>query len=238
MSKITAPEEFFGFALGSDRKMARWDKIVEYFNLLDSQSDRIQVINMGPSTEGNPFLEVIITSPENFAHLEEIRKTNLAIADPRGMSKEQIDALVQKGKAVCVQSMSLHASEIGGTQMAPQLAHHLLAGDSEDIKRILDNVVFIMVPCFNPDGQIMMTDWYYENLDTPYEGCQYPKLYHKYTGHDNNRDAFAQNIIESVYMGKIIFHDWMPQAYQDHHHMGSFGARLFIAPYKNPLRPV
>lgn len=237
MSKITAPEEFFGFALGSDRKMARWDKIVEYFNLLDSQSDRIQVINMGPSTEGNPFLEVIITSPENFAHLEEIRKTNLAIADPRGMSKEQIDALVQKGKAVCVQSMSLHASEIGGTQMAPQLAHDLLAGDSEDIKRILDNVVFIMVPCFNPDGQIMMTDWYYENLDTPYEGCQYPKLYHKYTGHDNNRDAFAQNIIESVYMGKIIFRDWMPQAYQDHHHMGSFGARLFIAPYKNPLRP-
>ncbi len=237
MSKITAPEEFFGFALGSDRKMARWDKIVEYFNLLDSQSDRIQVIDMGPSTMGNPFLEVIITSPENFAHLEEIRKTNLAIADPRGMSKEQIDALVQKGKAVCVQSMSLHASEIGGTQMAPQLAHDLLASDSEDVKRILDNVVFIMVPCFNPDGQIMMTDWYYENLDTPYEGCQYPKLYHKYTGHDNNRDAFAQNIIESVYMGKIIFHDWMPQAYQDHHHMGSFGARLFIAPYKNPLRP-
>ena len=92
---------------------------------------------MGPATEGNPFLEVIITSPENFAHLEEIRKTNLAIADPRGMSKEQIDALVQKGKAVCVQSMSLHASEIGGTQMAPQLAHDLLAGDSEDIKRCL-----------------------------------------------------------------------------------------------------
>ena len=237
MSKITAPEEFFGFALGSDRKMARWDKIVEYFQLLDSQSDRIQVINMGPSTMGNPFLEVIITSPENFAHLEEIRKTNLAIADPRGMSQEQIDALVEKGKAVCVQSMSLHASEIGGTQMAPQLAHDLLASDSEDVKRILDNVVFVMVPCFNPDGQIMMTDWYYENLDTPYEGCQYPKLYHKYTGHDNNRDAFAQNIIESVYMGKIIFHDWMPQAYQDHHHMGSFGARLFIAPYKNPLRP-
>lgn len=237
MSNITAPEEFFGFALGSDRKMARWDKIVEYFKLLDSQSDRIQVIDMGPSTMGNPFLEVIITSPENFKNLEEIRKTNLAIADPRGMSKEQIDALVQKGKAVCVQSMSLHASEIGGTQMAPQLAHDLLACDSEDVKRILDNVVFVMVPCFNPDGQIMMTDWYYENLDTPYEGCQYPKLYHKYTGHDNNRDAFAQNIIESVYMGKILFHDWMPQAYQDHHHMGSYGARLFIAPYKNPLRP-
>jgi hypothetical protein len=28
--QITSPEKFFGFQLGSDRKMARWDKMVEY----------------------------------------------------------------------------------------------------------------------------------------------------------------------------------------------------------------
>ena len=43
MQKITSPESFFGFALGEDRKIARWDKIVEYYKLLDQQSDRIQV---------------------------------------------------------------------------------------------------------------------------------------------------------------------------------------------------
>ena len=56
MQKITSPESFFGFTLGEDRKIARWDKIVEYYKLLDQQSDRIQVTEMGPSTEGNPFL--------------------------------------------------------------------------------------------------------------------------------------------------------------------------------------
>ena len=28
---VTSPEKFFGFQLGADRKMARWDKIVEYY---------------------------------------------------------------------------------------------------------------------------------------------------------------------------------------------------------------
>lgn len=234
---ITSPDQFFGYHLGADREMARWDRIVEYFQLLDEESDRIRTINMGPSTEGNPFLEVIITSPENFENLEEIRRTSLALADPRGLVQEQIDSLIQKGKAVCVQSMSLHATEIGGTQMAPLLAYDMASKNDADTLRILDQVVFVMVPCFNPDGQIMVTDFYKSTIGTPYEGCHYPILYHKYTGHDNNRDAFAQNIVESQYMGKIIFHEWMPQAYQDHHHMGSNGARIFIAPYKNPLRP-
>jgi hypothetical protein len=63
MSKLTSPEEFFGFQMGSDRKIARWEKVVEYFNLLQDQSGKIKVSNMGPSTEGEPFLEVVISSP-------------------------------------------------------------------------------------------------------------------------------------------------------------------------------
>ena len=237
MRKITTPEEHFGFKPGADYELARWDKIVEYFYLLETQSDRITVTDMGPSTEGNPFLKVIITSPENHQNLEEIRQTSMRLADPRGLSEEEIDALVSRGKAVSVQSMSLHATEVGGTQMAINLAYDLVAGDTEEIHNILDNVVFVMVPCFNPDGQIMVTDWYYQTKGTEYEGSNYPKLYQLYTGHDNNRDAFCQNLAESRYMGQILFHEWMPQSYQDHHHMGSYGARIQIAPYKNPVRP-
>ena len=62
-STITSPKSFFGYQLGADREMARWDEIVRYFDLLGSESDRVRTIHMGPSTEGNPFLEVIITSP-------------------------------------------------------------------------------------------------------------------------------------------------------------------------------
>ena len=87
----TSPQEFFGFQLGSDYKMARWDRIVEYFDRLESQSDRIRVINMGLTTEGNPFLAVIITSPGNFGRLDRLQLLNQQISDPRGLSQEQVE---------------------------------------------------------------------------------------------------------------------------------------------------
>ena len=220
-NQLKSPEEFFGFQLGSERKIARWDKIVEYFQMLEKNSDKIKVVDMGPSTEGNPFLQVIISSAENLTNLEELREINNKIADPRGLTKEEVKEFIAKGKAVICQSMSLHASEIGGTQMAPELAWDLLTREDDETKRILDNVIYHMVPCFNPDGQFIVTDWYNEQLGTEYEGVMQPILYHKYTGHDNNRDAFMQNIVESQYMAKIMFQDWTPQAYLDHHHMGS-----------------
>ena len=67
--------------------------------------------------------------------------------------------------------MSLHATEVGGTQMAINLAYDLVAQSTDEILNILDNVVFVMVPCFNPDGEIMVTDWYYSTKGTEYEGC-------------------------------------------------------------------
>jgi hypothetical protein len=236
---ITSPEKFFGFQLGADKKMARWDKIVEYYGVIEKQSGgRMKVVNMGPTSEGNPFLMVIITAPANMGKLEHLREVNLKISDSRGLTETQVKALVDEGKAVVVQTMSMHATEIGGAQMAPELAYDLLARKDEETKRILDNVIFIEVPCFNPDGEIMVTDWYNKQLGTPYEGTNPPWLYQKYAGHDNNRDAFQTNIPDSQYVAKILFTDWRPEAYVDHHGMGANGARIFLPPYAEPVRPM
>ena len=145
--------------------------------------------------------------------------------------------LVAEGKVFCVQSMSLHANEIGGSQMAPELAYDLLARNDEETKRILDNVVFIEVPSFNPDGQMMVTDWYRESVGKPWEGTSTPWLYHKYAGHDDNRDAFMTQMVESKYMAELLFTKWRPESYVDHHHMGSYGARIYLPPYAEPVRP-
>jgi hypothetical protein len=233
----TSPEKFFGFQLGADRKIARWDRIVEYFRLLEKESNKIRVVDMGPTTMGHPFLLVFITSPNNLARLDRLREINARLSDPRGLAEKEVDALVAEGRAVVVESMSLHATEIGGTQMAPELAHDLLSRTDEETQRILDNVVYLMVPCFNPDGEIMVADWYQKTLGTEYEGTNPPWLYHKYAGHDNNRDAFMTNLVESQYMAKILFREWIPQAYVDIHQMGSYGARIYIPPYAEPIRP-
>lgn len=235
---ITSPDDFFGFKLGADRKMARWDKIVQYYDTIEKQSGgRMKVVRMHPTEEGNPFLMVYISSPKNLANLEEIRKDNLTIVHPQSTPEAEVKKLIATGKVVMVQSMSMHATEIGGTQMAPQLAYDLLTRKDEAAQRILDNVVFIEVPCFNPDGEIMVTDWYNSTLGTPYEGVNYPSLYAKYIGHDDNRDAFMTQMAESKDMASILFTDWRPEVYVDHHHMGSYGPRISLPPYAEPTRP-
>ena len=237
--QITPPEQFFGFQMGADRKLVRWDKAVEYYRLLEKQSGgRLKVVDMGPTEMGNPFLLVIITSPANHAKLEAIRQMNLKLADPRGVPEAEIRRIVAEGKVVICQTMSMHASEVGGVNMAPELTYDLVSRTDEETRRILDNVVYLEIPSFNPDGAIMIHDYYVKYLGTEYEGGPLPWLYNKYIGHDNNRDALTMNTKESQYVGRLMFVDWKPQAYVDHHHMGSYGARIFVPPYAEPIRPL
>src|SRR3990172_2022679 len=235
--QLTSPEQFFGFQMGADRKLARWDKLVEYYNLLDRQSDRMQVVNLGPTTMGNPFLVLFVSSPANLARLEELRPMNAKLADPRGVPEDEIRRIVANGKAVVVQSFGLHSSEVAASQTAAELMYDLLRRTDDETQRIMDNVIAIMIPCFNPDGEILVTDWYHKYVGTEYEGVGLNVLYHKYVGHDNNRDAFMTNMVESQYAAKILFRDWIPQAYIDHHQMGPYGARIYVPPYAEPIRP-
>ena len=235
--RIPSPEQFFGFKMGSDYKLARWDKIVEYLNLLDKNSPKIVVQELGKSTEGNPFLLAIISSAENLKNLDKYKSISRQLADPRGLSAREVDQLVSQGKTVVAMTMSLHATEVGGTQLSSELAYELITSPSSEVKTILDNVIFLLFPSFNPDGQIMVVDWYNKYLGTEYEASSLPWLYHKYAGHDNNRDGYMLTQAESRLVSKVMYQEWFPQFYVDMHHMGSYGARYYIPPYHDPLHP-
>ncbi|MBM3291415.1 peptidase M14 family protein [Candidatus Bathyarchaeota archaeon] len=229
---VLSPDEFFGHEMGADRKLERWDKIVEYFGVL-SKSPSVKVTELGKTTEGNPFLLAIISAPENIKNLDKIREMSWKIAHPQGLKEAEVKEIISKGKTVIAMSMSLHASEIGGTQMAPELAYEFAT--SPEFEEARKNTVLIMFPSFNPDGQIMVTDWYNKWLGTEYEGLATPWLYHKYVGHDNNRDAITNLMVESKYMSQVMYKEWHPQAYIDFHHMGGTGARYYIPPFANPV---
>ena len=225
---ISSPEEFFGFQMGSEKKIARWDKIVEYFLLLAKTSNRVKVLELGKSTEGNPFLLAIISSAENLRNMEKIREMCWRVAHPKGLSKEEAEDIIKNGKTVLAITNSIHATEIGGAQMAPELAYQLISSEEPTFQKIRENTVLLLFPSFNPDGQIIVTDWYNKYLGTEYEGTGPPVLYHKYTGHDNNRDAFSLTQVESQMVSHIPYQEWFPQTYIDHHHMGSYSARYYI----------
>ena len=142
-----------------------------------------------------------------------------------------------EAKAVVIQSFALHSSEVAASQTAAEFVHDSLTRTDEEASVMLENVISIVAPSINPDGTQMIADWYMKYVGTPHEAANLPWLYQKYAGHDNNRDGFALNLPESQHLGKLMYRDWMPQAYVDHHQMGSGNARLYIPPYAEPIRP-
>ena len=235
--EIPSPEAFFGHEMGADRELVGWDRLVEYYDTLDARSDRIVVRRMGPSTLGHPFLMIFVSSPENLARLDAIQERNAVLQDPRGRSAAEVQDAITNGRVVFVQSYGLHSTEVAGTQSAAEVMHGFATRDDEVMTEILDNTLSIIIPNLNPDGSYIVTDWYDRWVGTEYEGSSPPELYHHYVGHDNNRDAFMQNTVESQYGARILFREWVPQAFIDHHQMGSYTARIYLPPYAEPIRP-
>ncbi len=235
---LPSPEQFFGHPMGAEKKLVRWDRMLEYMQAIAKGSDRVQYQEVGKTTDGNPFVLMVISSAGNLKNMDQYRQINRRLFDPRTISSEQeARQLVQQGKVFVLITCSIHATEIGANQMTPEAVYRLATENSPEIQEILDNVVLLLVPSLNPDGQIMVTDWYNKNLGTPNENSSMPWLYHRYVGHDNNRDAYMFTQKESQLIGRILYHDWLPEVWLDMHQMGNSGARIFVMPAMDPINP-
>lgn len=234
--QIPSPKDHLGFEVGDAKKLADMHQILDYFHRLDAASDRIVVERLGETTEGNPFIVACITAINNHENLKTYQTYQQRLADPRSIDDDEAEKIIAKGKTVVMINCSIHATEIGASQMALKLAYDLAAKDDPNTQEILDNVILLFIPMHNPDGIQKVVDWYYRHLGTKYEGCGLPWLYHKYAGHDINRDWYMFTQIESQLTLKI-FHAWHPQIVVDLHQMESHGARMFVPPYTDPFEP-
>lgn len=234
---IPDPDEFAGFEIGSDGNLLRWERIVEYFETTAERSSRVLVERLGETNNGNPFLLATISAPKNLARLDEIRANQHRIAHPEGLTAEEIDTLAWESPAVVLVSYNIHATEIAASQSSVKLLHELATSNSPWTRHVLDNVVFLLVPSFNPDGQIMVVDWNNRVRGTEHVWASLPYLYHPYVGHDNNRDAYMMTQPESRYVNRVLFQDWFPQVYVDQHQQGNSGMRVFVPPFRNPINP-
>ena len=234
---VTPPTEHFGFELGADGTYSSWDQLVAYYQRLGTQSDRVQTRTIGTSTLGNPFLVVTVTSAENLARAERYREIARLMADPRGLTEQQTDALAAEGRVVVLVSLGQHSNEVASSQVGPRLVHRLATSNDERTRTILDNAILVLIPNFNPDGLVMVHDWLTKTAGTPHEGSGTPDLYHHYVGHDNNRDSFMLTQVESKLWARVAYREWHPQIYKDTHQMGSYGARIFVPPKTDPILP-
>jgi hypothetical protein len=234
---VPSPESVLGFRVGEDRKLADWGQIVDYFKKLDAASDRVSVEEVGRTTEDRPFLVAVISSERNLERLEEIRRGNLRLADPRGLSEDEARKLLAEGKTIVALNHGIHSDEVAATQTSMETAFRLATATEGTWRRVLDDVVVVMLPSHNPDGTQMIAEWYRRTLGTPYEGRDMPWLYQKYTGHDNNRDWYMFTQRESRLTAQFLYDRWHPQIVHDLHQMGAKGPRIFLPPYVDPWEP-
>lgn len=232
---VPTPSEFLHLDIGADRVLADYRQIRSYFTELDRLSPRVQMHTLGKSTLGEDMVMAVITSEANMARLPRLKEIAAKLADPRGASDTEIAALTEEGRAFLLITCNIHATEIGSTQMAMEWAHALASAEDAETRRRLDEVVLLLVPSLNPDGQIMETEWYRKYLGTPYEGGREPWLYHHYVGHDNNRDWFMLTQSETKAMSRAVYREWFPQVWLDEHQMGNTGPRIFTPPYAEPV---
>ena len=234
---VPTPAEFLGFEPGADRKLADWTQIGAYMRRLAETSPRVRVEEVGKTTDGLPFLVVTITSERNMARLEEIRRDNLRLAEPRGLDPSEAESLIARGRTIVALNHGIHSSEVGTTQAALVTAHRLASADDVETRAVLDETVVVMLPSHNPDGTQKVTEWYRTSIGKPWEGGTLPFLYQRYTGHDNNRDWYMFTQVESRLTVQHVYDRWRPQIVHDVHQMGSRGARLFAPPYVDPWEP-
>ncbi len=233
-----SPADYLGFRVGTDNKLARWDKIVDYLRQVSTASNRVRFRELGKTSNGNPFIALEISAPETLQSLDRYKAMERRLYFQDGApSDAERDEIFRAGKAVLLVTCSIHATEIGATQMSLELVHRLATDNSPQVRKILDNVIFLLVPSLNPDGQILVTDWFNKNLGTPYETSAIPYLYHPYVGHDNNRDMYMFTQKESQYTARLLWSEWFPSVWLDEHQMGSNGARIFVMPATDPINP-
>lgn len=232
---VQDPEAFFGFRMGADRQLADWPSLQRYLESIAAASDRVDLVDAGPTTEGRRLIGAIVSAPENLARLEEIRASNLRLADPRTLDEAGAMTIAARQPVVVAIGMSIHASEIGATQTAPELLHMLATSDDPEVLRTLRDVVLILFPSLNPDGHVITVDWYRKWKGSEFEGSGMPWLYHKYVGHDINRDAFMMNMAENRALSDFFYRRWHPQVFLTMHQMGQRGPRYFVPPNLDPI---
>ena len=235
---LKSPEEFLGFKVGADYKIADYETISKYFKHLSENSKKITFEIIGKTSQGRDMFMSVISTEENIANVAKYKAIVKKLSDPRYITDAEAAQLAKDGKIVVLITCNIHSNEIASSQMSMEFAYKLVSGTaSEKSNKALNDVLFVIMPSINPDGTTMVVNWYNKYLNTEFDGASMPYLYHIYSGHDNNRDWFMFNLKETQNVVKVAFHELIPQIWLDEHQMGSTGARLFVVPYKDPINP-
>lgn len=233
--QVPSPESHFGFIPGTDRMLFDYEQLISYLQKADAASPKLKLVEIGHSPLGKPIFIAFISSAGNIERLDELKEINRTLALDSGITRPEMDRLVHEGRVFLLATLSMHATEVAPSQSAPLIAYELITSDDPDVKNWLEKVVYMMVPCHNPDGMDMIVGHYLKYKGTQFEGASFPGLYHVYAGHDNNRDFIALTQPDTRAIAAIYNKEWFPQVMVEKHQMGATGVRYYVPPPHDPI---
>jgi hypothetical protein len=221
---IPMPKDVLGYHIGAPGKLTYYADILKYYRALAAATPRVQVETIGRSDEDRELVVVWVSSDENIRNLQRNRDNLAKIADPRGLSEEEIRQLIATTKPHYHLMGGLHSGETGPSEMLMELAYRLATETSPLINAIRENVIVSITPVADPDGRDRNVDWFYKTREdaelaaaeekagggrgaAPAGGGAGLPYWGKYVFHDNNRDIN----LSQVSMRAIA--DWYFTAY-------------------------
>lgn len=224
----------FAQAVGSDYFLADYTAYEKYLKTIAGQSDRMKLVEIGKTEEGRTQWMAVVSSPANLAKLDHYKTIARKLAKAEGVSESEARKLSAEGKAVVWIDAGLHANETVTSQGQLQVIYQMLTAKDDETLRLLDDCI-ILFAHDNPDGMEMISDWYMRNQDPKKrEFGSLPRLYHKYIGHDNNRDSFMAAMVETANVNRQLFREWFPQIVYNQHQTAPNGMVVFVPPFRDP----
>ena len=202
-----SPAHFFGRVPLSDDVVIRWSEMIAYFERLRAFDDRFALETIGVDHAGLPL--VLLT---------------IGAGNP------------DRSRTVVAITAGIHAHELGGGQLMPDLVFDLLTTGDAATLAVLDRVTLLIVPCVNPSGLEMIADWRARTDGTIFSGSQPPGQTHP-LGHDLNRDWIVQTQPETRAVADRVFNGWRPHIVLDLHEMAPNGPRYALPPSIQPVDP-
>jgi hypothetical protein len=232
-AQVPTPESVLGYKPGADFHLASYEDSLGYFRKLAASSDRIKLVNVGKSTQGRDWWIAFISDAANLAQLEHYKDVSRRLALGR-IPEAEARQLARDTKPIVHIDGGLHATEVANHQHTIQLGYDLVASDAPEFQAIRKDLIVELWFSINPDGQTIVSDWYMKNVGTPYEVSPLPWLYQEYVGHDNNRDGYMLNMLESREITKATL-ETEPIVFYTQHQTAPFPGRIYLPPYADPI---
>ncbi len=234
-TQLQSPAEFLGYELGD--RFTRHHRMVEYFKHIDEVLGNVEVKQYGTTYEHRPLIYAVITSPDNFKNIEQIRQDNLKRA---GM----IEGIPSTKVAIVWLSYNVHGNEANSMEAAMKTAYELVNSGNAKTKEWLKNTVVIMDPCINPDGRDRFANFFNQYGNNPPNADPqarehaepWPRGRANHYLFDLNRDWAWETQTESQARIKI-YNQWMPHVHVDYHEQG-YNSPYYFAPAAEPFHEV